>query len=176
MVGNGNLMGQWVNHCFHCRPSQALRDDLHSIVSSAPNDWEFEVITESASLSLIGMPSDEGSFVVGAYLPTDEPVLPMLYLAFMDDESYILSLKADHNCCASYGPPKEKRRPGLLNDLRNRIWECHPTFLNWKKTSSKGEQAVSAYRFKCEDQDKAEEQFMEAIDLIVEKGWTSALE
>jgi len=165
-------MGHWVNHCYHCRPSEALREDLNSIVASAPDDWEFEVITENSSLSLIGMPKLRGTFVVGAYIPTDNLVLPMLNIAFMDDESYILSIKADHNVCASYGPPKENRQPALLNELRESIWDVHPSFLQWGRTKSSGGQAISAFRFKCIDQDEAEEQFMEAIDLLVDKGWS----
>jgi len=96
----------------------------------------------------------------------------MLNIAFMDDESYILSIKADHNVCASYGPPKENRQPALLNELRESIWDVHPSFLQWGRTKSSGGQAISAFRFKCIDQDEAEEQFMEAIDLLVDKGWS----
>jgi hypothetical protein len=164
-------MGLWTNHCSHCRPSQELRNDLATIVDSAPDGWEFEVITESGSLGLQGMPKLGGTFVVGVYIPSDEKVLPMLNIAFMDDERYILSIKADHNACASYGPPKEQRYPQLLAELRDRIFDLHPTFLNWKPSRRTGDLAISAFRYTCDDQDEAEEQFMEAIDLLNEKGW-----
>ena len=166
-------MGKWVDHCYHCRPSSELKEFLHSIVSSAPDDWEFEVVTENNSLSgPRGMPRLEGTFMIGAYQPVQSPVIPMLYMAFMDDESYILSIKADHNVCAIEGPAADDREPELLSELRENIWTNHNTFLDWERTSSSGSLSISAFRFTTKSQEDAEEQFMEAIDLINEKGWT----
>jgi len=164
-------MGHWTNHCSHCRPSQELRNDLATIVDSAPDGWEFEVITESGSLGLQGMPKLGGTFVVGVYIPSDEKVLPMLNIAFTDDGRYILSPKGDHFGWALYGPSKKRLYSFALADLEDRIFDLHPTFLNWKPSRRSGDFAISAFRYTCDDQDEAEEQFMEAIDLLNEKGW-----
>ena len=161
-------MGHWTNHCSHCRPTQKLKNDLATFVDSAPDGWEFQDITESGSPQL---PRHGGTFVVRVYLPSDEKVLPMLNIAFTDDGRYILSIKADHNACPSYDPSKKRLYSFALADLEDRIFDLHPTFLNWKPSRRSGDFAISAFRYTCDDQDEAEEQFMEAIDLLNEKGW-----
>ena len=165
-------MGEWANDCCnHCRPSTKLADDLGSIVKFAPDGWKFQVICENGSLPLIGMPKNENTFVVAAFLPSDDQVIPKLTIAFLDSERWVVRVRSEHNVCAANAPAKGSRLFGQIVDLQSRIHSYHNEFLNWTRLNREGELSVSVFRKYCDDQEDAEDQFLQAIDLVEEKGW-----
>ena len=121
-------MGEWANDCCnHCRPSTKLADDLGSIVKFAPDGWKFQVICENGSLPLIGMPKNENTFVVAAFLPSDDQVIPKLTIAFLDSERWVVRVRSEHNVCAANAPAKGSRLFGQIVDLQS-PWGS--TFIN----------------------------------------------
>jgi len=164
-------MGRWTNHCYHCRPSEKLRSDFDTLVAAAPPSWEFEVICEDGSLKLQGMPKLIGTFVIGAYIHTESQVVPELTIAFLDDERWVVRVRSEHYVCAINAPEKGSRLGQQIRDLRTSIQSHHGTFLDWKKGKHHGDLSVSVFSKYCEDEDEAIDQFLEACDLVEEKGW-----
>ena len=165
-------MGEWdIGCCNHCRPSIKLADDLSSIVKFAPDGWKFQVICEDGSLPLIGMPKNGNTFVVAAFIPSDDQVIPKLTIAFLDDERWVVRVRSEHNVCAANAPGKGSRLFGQIVDLQSHLHSHHNEFLDWTRINRKGELSVSVFRRYCVDQEDAEDQFLQAIDLVEEKGW-----
>ena len=166
-------MGRWTNHCSHCRPSEQLREDFDTLVASVDKKWEFEVICENGSLGLPGMPRDIGTFVIGAYIPGESKVVPELTIAFTDDERWVVRVRSEHRNCAMDAPDVENRLGEQIRGLRSAIHAHHTTFRDWNRMNNYGDLSVSVFRRFCANEKEAINEFLEACDLIIEKGWTS---
>lgn len=174
------VMGRWTTcPCGNCTPSEQLRGLMSGIVDEVPEHWIFEVYMEGPGHNyLIRKPDDEGSWIVGAYIETNNPTLLELVLVCHGGNHYYLKVKAEHNSC-----PFE-----FENDFAEQIHLQREDFLEhwpelfspeWKisQTRSDAKSSVSIAQFPSSGLhpsfNEISYSLLEAIDEIEEKGWTA---
>jgi hypothetical protein len=112
-------------------------------------------------------PGYEGTFVVGAYIPTNAETLITVSLALNDNEEFIVRIKTEHDRCA-YDKREFTVQTQQLKNLREWVWGLWDTLdlPGLEIVRSTGKKSLSVGKRVCENFDQATEVMLDTIDAL----------
>ena len=169
-------MAEWSNHCLRCSPSVELRAQLNNLVSSAPENYRFEVIDEDGSNGNLRS-HEPGTWFVGLYdSGIKSNTMLMFTIAQNIDESddyyhYMVRVKADHNRCWTDWRCHDEDHmfPEGLNKIRDSFiskWGEKSPFDTMKPWNRRGNESVTILASRFETFDDAGDFLLEIIDAL----------